>query len=178
MKEKLKELKEIEREINEKISEELRTEITTRMVSRIISIISKYLIRTMGYSAATTILQREFRNMGKESAKEFINLFNLKRKNHKDAWNDNAVASRALKIAALFLGLKLDGLGNETIVKNCPQGMQAIKLREPLLCNICLEYNNGVLLEMLGEDYVLERIKWIFSNDEYCMFRIKEKNHF
>jgi len=53
--------------------------------------------------------------------------------------------------------------------------MEAIKLREPILCNACLEYNNGILEEMLGDSYTLERTKWVFEGDRYCMFRIKRK---
>ncbi|MDI6798784.1 MAG: methanogen output domain 1-containing protein [Candidatus Aenigmarchaeota archaeon] len=166
--EKLKELEAIKKEFDEKITEEMRTEAMARISSRMISTIARHLIKDAGYSVATTILQREFRNLGRNDAKEFIDTFELKKNDYKDA-------SKALKIAALFLGLKLDAIENETIVRDCPQGAEAIKFREPILCNACSEYTNGILQEMLGEGYVLERTKWIFKGDSYCMFKIRKK---
>lgn len=165
---KMKELREVEKEFDEKISERKRKDAMAKVSSRIISIISKHLIKDTGYSVATTILQRELRRMGREDAKNIIDLFNLKREDFKDA-------SKALKIAAMFLGLRLDVVENETVVRECPQGMEAIKLREPLLCNICLEYNNGIIQEMLGDGFFLDRTKWIFKGDEYCWFQIKKR---
>ena len=166
--EKAEELRRLKIAFNRKVSVERRMKTMGRITSRIISALAKHLIKDAGYSVAMIILQREIRNIGREDAKDFVKLFGLKRGDKKDA-------SKALKIAALFLGLELDALGNETIVKNCPQGMEAIKLREPILCNACLEYNNGILEEMLGDSYTLERTKWVFEGDRYCMFRIKRK---
>jgi len=166
--EKLKELKAIEKEFGEKITEKMRTQAMARISSKMISTVARHLIKDAGYSVATTILQREFRHIGRNDAKEFIDIFKLKQNDYKDA-------SKALKIAAFFLGLRLDTVENETIVRNCPQGAEAIKFREPILCNACLEYNNGILQEMLGDDNILERTKWIFNGDEYCMFKVKKK---
>lgn len=165
---KMKELREIEREFEEKISERKRKDVMAKVSSRIISIIAKHLIKDSGYSVATTILQRELRRMGREDAKNITELFNLKKNDFKDA-------SKALKIAAMFLGLRLDVVEDETVVRECPHGLEAIKLREPLLCNICLEYNKGILEEMLGDGFSIDRTKWIFKGDEYCWFHVKKR---
>lgn len=162
------ELREIEKEFDEKISERERKDAMTKVASRIISIIAKHLINDTGYSVATTILQRELRRMGREDAKNIAEMFNLKR-------NDTKDASKALKISALFLGLRLDVVENETVVRECPQGKEAINLKEPLLCNVCLEYNKGILEEMIGDSFLIDRLKWIFKGDEYCWFQIKKR---
>ena len=168
MNKKIKELKEIEKEFREKINERMRTEAMAKLTSKMISTIARHLIRDAGYSVATTIIQREFREIGKNDAKEFSKIFNLKKNDLKDA-------SKALKIAAMVLGLKLNAVGKETIIEDCPQGAQAVKFKEPILCNACLEYNNGILQEMLGDGFTLERTKWIFNGDKYCMFKIIKK---
>ena len=165
---KFKELKGIENEFEKRVTEKMRSEVMTKMSSRMISILARRLIKDSGYSVATTILQREFRAMGKSNAREFIDIFKLEKNSYRDA-------SKALKVAALFLGLKLDTIENETIIKDCPQGNEAIKFKEPLLCNVCLEYNRGILEEMLGEDVTLERTKWIFNGDGCCMFKPRKK---
>lgn len=166
--EKENELKEIEKEFEEKISERERMDMMGRMSSRIISVIAKHLIRDMGYSITTTVFQREFRKMGTEDAKIIARLFNLKKNNLKDA-------SKALKIAALFLGLRLEVVGSETVVRGCPQGIEAVNQKESFLCNVCLEYNKGIIEEMLGNGFTINRGKWIFKGDEYCEFRINKK---
>lgn len=166
MNRKLKELRKIEREFKRKIPERVRIDKMGKMFGGIVSVLARNLIKDVGYSVATKIIKREFRSLGRNDAKYFIELFKLKRGSIKDA-------SKALKIAALFLGLKLDVVGNETIVKDCPLGNEAIKFDEPILCNACLEYNNGILEEMLGEGKKLKRTKWIFEGDGYCMFTKK-----
>lgn len=166
--EKENELKEIEEEFRAKISERERMDMMGRMSSRIISVIAKHLIRDMGYTTTSTVFQREFRKMGREDAKIIAKIFNLEKNNIKNA-------SKALKIAALFLGLKLDIVGNETVVRDCPQGKEAINQKESFLCNVCLEYNKGIIEEMLGNGFTIDRGKWIFKGDEYCEFRISKK---
>lgn len=163
--EKRKELEKIKREFKRKVSEKKLNEIRMRVLSAMICVLARRLIRNTGYSTAATILRREFRKLGREHAITFSRIFNLKRGCIKDA-------SKALKIAALFLGLHLSTKGSETIVTNCPQGEEALKWEEPILCTVCIEYNNGILSEMLGESYRIKRTKWIFQNDKYCEFRV------
>ncbi|MCS7105831.1 MAG: hypothetical protein NZ942_00740, partial [Candidatus Aenigmarchaeota archaeon] len=91
--EKVKELEEIEKEFKKNVVEKTRIENIAKMSSRMVSVIAKHLIKNTGYAAATTILQREFREIGKNDAKKIAKMFRLEYNNHKDA-------SKALKIAA------------------------------------------------------------------------------
>lgn len=157
---KERELKRIKNEVKNKTAENYRVKIFAKMILAL----SMFLIKEGGYSIARTIIKREFRKIGKEFAEEFSKTFGLQKNSVKNA-------SKLLKIAATIFGLELDVAGNETIVRNCPLGREAIKLNRPILCDACLEFNNGILEEMLSKDYILDRTTWIFKGDEYCQFK-------
>jgi predicted hydrocarbon binding protein len=165
---KLEELANIENLVKEKISEKERVAMMGRITSKFISAMAKYVIKDRGYGVATRIMERELREIGKADAKKIKEIFGFNT-------NDPETLSKVLKIAAMILGLELGVVGDETVVRNCPQGMEALALKQPILCNFCLEYNNGMVEEMLGREFYLDRINWIFSGDDYCAFKLKKR---
>ncbi len=167
MNKKLEELQSIESLIREKIPEKERATMMGRVMSRMMSSITKHVIKYSGHSIATKIMARELREIGKTDAKTIKEIFDLD--------NSPESVSKVLKIAAMILGLELDVVEDETVIKNCPQGNEALELKQPLLCNFCLEYNNGIVEEMLGKDFYMERINWIFKGNNYCAFKLKKR---
>lgn len=165
---KLEELTNLERMLKEKMTEDERMKMNGLMVSKILGAISKRLIKTVGYDVTSTILQRELREIGKINAKELMGIFGFKEKTPENA-------SKILKIATLILGFKLDVADGETVIKECSFGTESLQLKEPFLCNVCLEYCRGVIEEMLGGQFTLERTKSLVSGDPYCMFKIKKR---
>jgi len=168
MNDKLAELVQLQNLFKEKISIDERMKMRGKIVAQMICILAKYLIKDAGYSVATTIIQRELRKMGKNDAKKLMGIFKLK-----EGTPENA--SKILKIAAMILGLKLDVIDNETIVRECPQGEEALRLKEPLMCKVCSEYCRGIIEGVIGREFVLERMKCLVDGDEYCMFRIRKR---
>ena len=168
MKNKLAELLYLENLVKKKISEDERKRMRGRIFAQMICSLAKNLVRDAGYKVATTIIKREIRKVGRNDANHLMELLGLKEKTVENA-------SRILKVAAMILGLRLDAVGSETIIRECPQGMEAIKLNEPLMCNVCLEYCNGIIESVVGIDYKIERTKCIVNGDEYCMFRIVKR---
>jgi predicted hydrocarbon binding protein len=168
MKDKLAELIHLENLLKEKMSESERKRMMGRIVARMICSLTKHLIKNAGYSVATTIIERELKEIGKSDANELMRIFQFKK-------GDPENASKILKIASMILGLKLDVIGDETIIRECPQGSEAVKLKESLMCNVCKEYCNGIVEEILGDDFFLERTKSLVNGDEYCMFKIRKK---
>lgn len=165
---KFEELASIESLVREIIPEKERVAMMGKVTSKFISSMAKHVIRDRGYGVATRIMERELREIGKADAKKIKEIFGLNT-------NDPETLSKVLKISAMILGLELGIVGDETVIKNCPQGMEALALKQPILCNFCLEYNNGIVEEMLGREFYLDRINWIFSGDDYCAFKLKKR---
>jgi predicted hydrocarbon binding protein len=164
---KLEELQSIESLVRERIPEKERMTMMGWIVSKMISSIARHVIKYRGYNIAGKIMERELRKIGRANAKRIKEIFGLD--------NSPESVSKVLKIAAMILGLELGVDKNETVVKNCPQGNEALALRQPILCNFCLEYNKGIVEEMLGEDFYMERIKWIFKGDKHCAFKLRKR---
>lgn len=139
-----------------------------RMASRMICAVAKHLIKNSGYSVTTTVLKREFRDIGRSDANEIMRVFKIKEKTPENT-------SKVLKITALVLGMKLDVVSDETIIRECPHGAQALELKQPLLCNVCAEYCNGIVEGVLGERFKLDRTKSLIDGDGYCMFKLRKK---
>lgn len=162
------ELDSIDNLVKEKIPEKERIAMMGKVTSKFISSMAKHVIRERGYNVATKIMERELREIGKEDAKKIREIFDLNS-------NDPETLSKVLKIAAMILGLDLGIAGDETVIKNCPQGIEALSLKQPILCNFCLEYNTGIVEEILGKEFYLDRINWIFNGDDYCAFKLKKR---
>lgn len=158
---RVKELKEIKREFRKNLNkiEELRTN------QKIISILAKHFVKGSGYSIASTVLKREFRRMGREDVERIIKIFRINGKDVVDA-------KRALKIAAMNLGLKLKVAEGVTVVEECPYGAEVLNNGEELVCKICKEYCTGIVEKMLGEGYEINHAQKIASGQKYCKFEI------
>ncbi|MEM7825887.1 MAG: hypothetical protein QW412_03455 [Candidatus Aenigmatarchaeota archaeon] len=167
MEEKVKELKEIEDEIYKKFEEKERMKMLGNIASKIICTMAKYLVKDTGYSATKRIIERELREIGKNDAEKIIKLLGIE-KNPENA-------SKALKIAALILGLKLDMVNNNTIVRDCPYGAEVLKLKDPFFCVICHEYCRGIVEKIAGGNYTLVQTSSLTKGDEFCSFDVKKR---
>jgi predicted hydrocarbon binding protein len=168
MRDKLAELLYLQQLVREKLSEDEITQMRGRIMAKFICTLAKYLIKDAGYARATKAIQRGLRKIGEEDAKRLMRIFKLKEKTPQNA-------SRILKIAAMILGLKLDVVEDETIIRNCPQGKEALKLKEPLMCKVCSEYCKGIIEGIIGKEFELKRIKSLVNGNKYCMFRIVKR---
>lgn len=158
---RVKELKEIKKRFKENFYriKELRTN------QKIISILAKHLVKSSGYSIASTVLKREFRRIGKQNAERIVKIFGINGKGVVDA-------KRALKIAAMDLGVKLKVVDDVTVAEECPYGAEAVNNRERLVCQICKEYCNGIVEKILGDGYEVNQSQKISSGQKYCKFEI------
>lgn len=160
-------LEEIRKEIREHMKYEERNKILTGIYSGMISSLLRRLIKFEGYSAANTILKREMRDMGLHDSKMIKGIFKLG-----DSKED---ASKVMKIAAMLIGYNLDVEGEETIVKSCPFARMAIETRERTICSVCTDYVNGLVEGVLGEDYYMEAVHDITTEQPKCFFKLKKK---
>jgi|YelNatPaOPRAMG01_1025707.scaffolds.fasta_scaffold03472_13 predicted hydrocarbon binding protein len=168
MEKKIKELKKIEGEIYKRFEEKERMKMLGNITSRIICTIAKHLIKDVGYSATKRIIERELREIGKNDAEKIIQLLGIEEKTPENA-------SKALKIAALILGLSLDIADNHTIIKECPYGAEVLKFRDPFFCVICNEYCKGIVEKIAGENYTLIQISSLTKGDKFCSFDVKKR---
>jgi predicted ArsR family transcriptional regulator len=164
--EKLEILHELQKKIEEMPKVE-RTKILGGMFTRIISVLTRRLIKLEGYSVTSTILERELRELGQRDAQLISNIFGIKSK-------DPENTSKVLKIAALILGYNLDVEGKETVVRECPFAILAKEMNEPQLCNICSNYCQGIVDEMLGKNFIIEGFHDIQSESPKCYYVLKK----
>lgn len=155
-------------EIGQKFSAEQRLAEMGKIVGSLLSTVTARLIKDTGYSVVSTVLKREIHKIAKQNAEDIMKLFDLKETSPENT-------SKLLKLVALILGLKLDVVGEETVVRRCPQADMAKELKEPFLCNICHEYAKGMVEGTLGENFDFEILKSMGDGDEYCAFKTKEK---
>lgn len=160
-------LEEIKRKIEERLSPDERIKILGYSAGSIITILAKYLIQTSGYSTMSKVLLREIRKLGREDAKKIVKIFNINEKTPENT-------SQILKILALCLGLELEEGNGQTHVVKCPYGECVNKFREPFICKICSEYNQGVIEEILGPGFVFKRNKYLLK-DGFCDFQIERR---
>jgi predicted ArsR family transcriptional regulator len=163
------ELNKIEALLNEKLPHKERQEFASQILGTIIHILGKYLIRIHGYSTLSTVLKREMRELGKKNARMLKNLFGIN-----ETTEENV--KTILNIAAIILGLKL-GLrdGKKVVAVNCPFYETLKKFNEPFMCNACMEYNNGIVEELIGDKFEVKREKWLFNKDGCCVYGIVRK---
>jgi predicted hydrocarbon binding protein len=155
---------ELEKLINKKLPETKKRSMVSRTLGNIISVLGKVFIRTQGYSTMKTILEREVRELGKKDAQELKKIFEFK-----EATKENV--KKALNIAAIILGFKLDLLDGKVVAVKCPFHEALKEYEEPFMCNICVEYNIGMTEGLTQGKYTLKRLKWLFDGDEYCRFK-------
>ncbi len=150
----------------EDMPETQRTKIFGGIFTRIISVLAARLIKYEGYSITNTILKRELNEIGKRDAKVLAEIFGIKGKGPENS-------SQILKIAALILGFKLDVEKGETVVRECPFAMLAKEMKEPMLCNICSDYCQGITNEIIGDNAKIEGTHNIEMEKPECYFRMK-----
>ncbi|MGC8811967.1 MAG: methanogen output domain 1-containing protein [Candidatus Aenigmatarchaeota archaeon] len=168
MEKKIEELKEIEDEIYKRLEEKERMKMLGNITSKIICTMAKYLIKDTGYSATKRIIERELREIGKNDAERITELIGIKEKTPENA-------SKALKIAALILGLTLDVMNNNTVIKECPYGSEVLKFKDPFFCVICNEYCRGIVEKIAGENYMFVQTSSLTKGDEFCSFEVKKR---
>lgn len=147
-----------------KLSSEQKTRMLAFTSGRIISTLANYLIKLSGYNTTAKTLKRAIREIGKKDAEKIRKIFNIPKED----------ASSTLKIAAQLLGLELTTKGNETAVIKCPYGENVKQQKEPFICNICLEYCNGIMEASLGPNFVLKRTNWLLDRKGCCTFKISK----
>ncbi len=160
-------LEKIKKDLEEKLSVEERINLLKYTSGNIITILSKYLIQTSGYATMTKILLREIKELGKKDAEKIMEVFGIKEKTPENA-------SKVLKILAICLGLELKEENGETHIVKCPYGDCVKKFKEPFICRICSEYNQGVIEEVIGSRFVLKRNKYLLE-DGFCDFQIEKR---
>lgn len=151
----------------EEMSEHQRTKIFGGIFTRIISTLATRLIKHEGYSVTNTILKRELNEIGKRDAKVLSEIFGIKGKGSENS-------SQILKLAAMILGFKLDVKEGETVVKECPFAVLAKEMKEPMLCNICTDYCQGITNEIVGEDVKIEGTHHYEKESPECYFKLKK----
>ncbi len=155
-------------EYNKKLTDEKKAKMLGSITSKMLSGITRQLIKASGYGVTLTILKRELEEVGKQNAIEIMKAFDLK-------GDKLAIASEVMKISALLLGLDMQVVGNETVVKDCPQCRLAKEESEPAFTKICFDYGSGVVHAVLGDGYELVEDKCIARGDDYCSYSIKKK---
>jgi len=166
-------LDELERLVNEKFPWEKRHRMAMLTMGRIVGVVSKNFIKTHGYSVATTVMKREIRKLGREDAKMITDAIGI------DKVSEENIKS-ILNIAGIILGLKLELTnGREVVVKDCPFFESVKELNEPFICNLCTEYNNGILEGLVRElgrrKFVLNPAKKLSRGDEYCVYKVLKR---
>ncbi|MEM5883155.1 MAG: hypothetical protein QXQ77_02860 [Candidatus Aenigmatarchaeota archaeon] len=159
-------IEKIKKELEEKLPVEERIKFLSYASGNIITILAKYLIKTTGYTTVSKVLLREIRELGKNDAEKIAKIFEIKEKTPENV-------SKILKIIALCLGLTLKE-ENGTYIIACPYGECVKKFKEPFICKICSEYNQGVIEQILGPKFVIKRDKYLLY-DGVCNFQIEEK---
>ncbi len=153
------------REIINAISPNKKAILASETLGNIMFVLAKHFTKIAGYSVASTVLQREIREIGKKDAKTLAKILNIKEVTLQNA-------SKLLRAAAFIFGLELSPKGEHSIVTDCPfsrvQG-------QPLICKICLEYNKGILEGFAGDRFKFTQIKSLGKGDEYCEFETTEK---
>lgn len=163
------ELDKIEALLDKKLPPKERQNLASQILGTIIHILGKHLVRVHGYSILSTVLEREMRELGRKSAKMLKDLFGI-----------NEVTEESVKTilnaAAIILGLKL-GLrdGKKVVAEKCPFYETLKKFNEPFMCNACMEYNNGIVEELMGDKFKVERKKWLFNGDGCCVYGVVKK---
>ncbi|MEM5834513.1 MAG: hypothetical protein QXQ69_01530 [Candidatus Aenigmatarchaeota archaeon] len=168
MEEKIKELKDIEERVYKNFNERERMKMLGNIAGRIICTMAKHLVKDTGYSVTKKIIERELREIGRNDAEIMIKLLNTQEKNAE-------TASKALKIAALILGLKLGIVNNHTVIVECPYGAEVMRVKDPFLCAICHEYCKGIVEKIAGENYTLVQNSSLTKGDEFCSFDVKKR---
>ena len=160
--------REFEKLIEEKIDLDDRIYFFGHTAGSIICALAKSLIKSGGYGVTSTVLTREIRKLGREDAKKIMEIFEIKQKNPENA-------SKVLRILATIIGLEFETRGDRALITRCPYGQCVKEFYEPFICKVCLEYNRGVIEEVLGDNFTLDQPKWLINGDEGCQFRVKKR---
>lgn len=160
-------LNEIKKEVHSKMKEEEINQVLTGIYSRIISTLAHRLVKFEGYSVVGTILKREIRVLAKRDAETIMKIFGLEKSEEN--------LSKVLKIAATIIGYNLKVEGEETVVLGCPFGKMAKEMNDPLLCNICTEYVNGVTEAVLGDGYEMVGTHDLKMDSPNCYYKLRKK---
>jgi len=162
-------LDELENLVQKKIPPNLRLNMTCKTLGVVIATLGKYLIKSYGYSVTDTVLKRELKELGKKDAKKLKEIFGL------EEMAEEEIKS-IINIAAIILGLKLGLIDKQKVgVIQCPFYDALKEYREPFMCNACIEYNKGLVEELVGNNFSIKRVKWLFDGDESCVFNIAKK---
>src|SRR3990170_3237626 len=161
---KLNELKGL---ADKEIPIDIKSDLSFKTLVAIIATLGKYLIRTEGYSVTETILKRELRELGKKDAAKIKEILGL---NTRITEED---VKSVMNIMAMILGLRLDFIGEKKVgVVKCPFYDALKEYKQPFMCNACIEYNNGVVHELVGTNSKVKRTKWLFDGDNCCVFDV------
>jgi predicted hydrocarbon binding protein len=162
------EIAELEQLIKSKLSSTEQTTLISYTSGSIICALAKYLIKATGYGVASTVLSRELRTIGKRDAEKIMKIFGIDKKTPENA-------SKVLKILAFMLGLKYEIKEGRSYIKDCPYGACVKEFDEPFICNVCLEYNKGIVECILDQGFTLVRSKWRIGGDDFCKFDIRKR---
>lgn len=159
-------LEKIKKTLEEKLSFDERIKLLGYASGSIITTLAKYLIQAYGYTTMKKVLLREIRELGRRDAERIMEIFEIKEKTPENA-------SKILKILAICLGLELKEENGGTHIVGCPYGECVKKFKEPFICKICSEYNQGVIEFILGPKFMFKRSKYLLENG-FCDFQIEK----
>lgn len=163
----MNELSKIEKLIKKELNSDKRVRLLGCTAGNIICILAKHIIKASGYGVTSTILMRELRDLGKKDAKKIMKIFKIKVKTPEDA-------SKILRIIAYTIGLELEIKNGHSVVTKCPYGDCVREHKDPFICNVCLEYNKGVIDAALGPQFTIDKSKYMLT-DGVCSFTIYKK---
>jgi len=160
-------LNEIKKLVNNKFNSDKRVKLLGHTAGGIICVLAKNMIRSSGYGVTSTVLMRELKELGKKDAKKIMKTFGIKEKTPENV-------SKILKIVAYAIGLEFQNKNNQTVITKCPYGECVKELNEPFICNVCLEYNKGIVEAVLGSQYTIDKSKYLL-NDGACSFDVHKR---
>jgi len=158
---------EIEKLIKKEFNSDERVRFLGSTAGNIICILARHIIKASGYGVTSTILMRELRNLGKKDAKRIMEIFKIKERSPENA-------SKILRIIAYAIGLELEIKDGHSLITKCPYGECVKEHKDPFICNVCLEYNKGVIEAVLGPKFTIDKSKYILT-DGVCSFTIFKK---
>ena len=160
---------ELENLINKKIPPDVRLTLASSTLGTVIASLGKHLIKTYGYSVTDTVLKRELRELGKKDAVKLKKILGL------EQTTEGNVKS-IINIAAIILGLKLGLIDKQKVgVVKCPFYDSLKEYKQPFMCNACIEYNKGLVKELIGNEFSVKRVKWLFDGNESCVFDVTKR---
>jgi len=160
-------LGEVKKLVKKELGPDKRIRLLGYTAGNIICILAKHVIKSSGYGVTSTILMRELRNLGKTDAEKIMKIFKIKKRTPENA-------SKILRIIAYAIGLELKIKKDQSVVIKCPYGDCVKKYKDPFICNVCLEYNKGVIEAVLGSQFTIDKSKYMLT-DGACSFTVFKK---